>query len=580
MRSSGWELPLLLLAVLALGLSLFSTPSAVAVSTVTLPISVSVAAYGPPAVGTLSGCSVSPSSIAFDGAVHYFTATPGCKVAISVPPDGSQTRYRFGFQTTARFTTCSYGTCAAIHRWVYFELLNTYVARANAQSEFDGSLVFTVTGFLGPATMVVPVCSMVTASTDTAASCSGWSDSGLPVTMPAHAANQQARTRWVLSGTASFTDATGGITHSSDYYKQLKESVSYGVVPIMRGGYSAPTLTYTSLGSPATRVLGPGARVLWLDYGSSWSTTNPLPGSGSAQRWMAGSGVSGVAAVPGTIRPRYYLQFNDTFTFRTSDSAVPPAPSVSYRQFGIMVARTVPSTGVSDWIDAGSRPAYQAFLSGTSSTERWARGAPAVLSGLSKTFSPTYFHQFMVTFGYSTSDSSQIGYYNSGSGYQITSGIAIGYYYQRATAPLPIISFNGTVTPASDWVQAGSAKVIFVSATSPAGNQRWALPSVQSFDVTSSGTITETGYYHQFRDSLQYTVVGGGSPAPPTVDFTSLGSAASLAASNTTAAYAWIDSGSTVTYPATITDGTYTWTTTTTTFTTSSSTVFDPAYSK
>lgn len=84
--------------------------------TVTQPIQITVAASGPSATFTLSGCQVSPSSIAADGTAHSITAVNSCAITVTAPTDGATARYRIGasYAASTVVATCSTigGTCS------------------------------------------------------------------------------------------------------------------------------------------------------------------------------------------------------------------------------------------------------------------------------------------------------------------------------------------------------------------------------------------------------------------------------------------------------------------------------------
>jgi hypothetical protein len=119
----------------------------------------------------------------------------------------------------------------------------------------------------------------------------------------------------------------------------------------------------------------------------------------------------------------------------------------------------------------------------------------------STTISDTnYYHQYTITFGYGDQDSSVI-----------TSGSKIGSYYQFGSSTAGTINSGtsyGAASPVSDWVDAGTGKVSYQTFAS--GGQRWALSSSPaSFSVSSSTTISDTNFYHQY--SLTVTASPSGA---------------------------------------------------------------------
>jgi hypothetical protein len=82
-------------------------------SSVTQPITCTTANSASSATMTLSGASVSPTTLSCDGSAHNFTANPSSTITITVPTDGSTSRYRLsGGATSTTVTTCSSGTCS------------------------------------------------------------------------------------------------------------------------------------------------------------------------------------------------------------------------------------------------------------------------------------------------------------------------------------------------------------------------------------------------------------------------------------------------------------------------------------
>ena len=542
-------------------------------SAVTQPIRVAVDGSGPGASGTLSGCSVSPSTLSFDGQMHNFSATPHCTITITVPADGNGSRYRFGAKTTVSVRTCGSDTCAAVEKVVYLELLNTYVAVPNAQGTFDAGLTFKVTGSLGR-TNHATVCTITSKSADTSSSCSGWANFGAPVTLPANPGHQAPRTRWEFNGTRSFTDTgSGNVAYSVDYFKQVRESVYYTMVTPKGTGYLSPVLAYSSLGSTVNYSMTSHSKLLWIDYGTRWSATNPLNGSGSAERWRSlNESAAGEALSPGVVKPSYYHQYADVFLYSVLDPTSPGAPSASYRQFGRTISFNLGSSpsgvwaqvcpkqscnGPLLWVDAGARVRYQKSMNDSTSTERWVAPTSSFTSSRSAVFNTTYFHQFWVAFGYQTNDSSVIAYSAVGPSDQSSVSIPVGYYYQfGATTGRAILSNGlGGVTPSSAWVDAGTGKVEYLTANSPSGTERWALvSSPDSLNVTSSITTLETGYYHQFALAYSFSLgglAGGASPIPPALVCNSFGQPYARAILTTTAKTYWCDNGGSWTvYPA------------------------------
>jgi len=82
-------------------------------ASVTQPITCTTANAATEATMTLSGASVSPTTLLCNGAAHNFTANPSQVITLTVPTDGSTSRYRLASgATSTTVTTCASGTCS------------------------------------------------------------------------------------------------------------------------------------------------------------------------------------------------------------------------------------------------------------------------------------------------------------------------------------------------------------------------------------------------------------------------------------------------------------------------------------
>ena len=125
---------------------------------------------GPTGAASLSGCSSSASSIPMDGLPHLFTASGSCAVTLTVPGDGSTSRYRFagagGGLTSWTYTTSASGSDVKSDN-VYYQYLQT--------------LSYTTSGGTGAAPVAPSVGSVEAGSpvtTSLTGGCSCWFDYG------------------------------------------------------------------------------------------------------------------------------------------------------------------------------------------------------------------------------------------------------------------------------------------------------------------------------------------------------------------------------------------------------------------
>jgi hypothetical protein len=289
---------------------------------VTQPITLILSTAGAPtATFTLSGCTVSPSTVLGDGVSHSVTATPSCSVTVTVPTDSSNTRYRFsGGATTWSFTTCAGGTCSGQTQTYYYQLRNTYQANPLAQMTWDSglsgpSVTGTVLGTAGTS-----VCTITLPGGGGAQSCAGWADYNLAVTL-GPISGAPANSRWQSSGITSFTQTTGGNTNNVNYYKQYLQILSYSVSG--GGGPTAPSYTANQFGLSTPQILTTIPTGYWFDNSASWTVTNPLGGSSGSEQWITSQSTSGTISSAQTLNFSYQHQYQLTMQAGTGGSVAP-----------------------------------------------------------------------------------------------------------------------------------------------------------------------------------------------------------------------------------------------------------------
>jgi hypothetical protein len=97
---------------------------------------------------------------------------------------------------------------------------------------------------------------------------------------------------------------------SVTYYEQVGQQFSYVIVGGAAPYVKAPVLSYVTLGTPTTYTVTGNPTVQWLDFGTPWSLSNPLSGSGGSERWFASTGVLGTATPGGTQTTTYQNQYS------------------------------------------------------------------------------------------------------------------------------------------------------------------------------------------------------------------------------------------------------------------------------
>jgi hypothetical protein len=131
-------------------------------------------------------------------------------------------------------------------------------------------------------------------------------------------------------------------------------------------------------------------------------------------------------------------------------------------------------------------------------TERWYNSSSYSIDS-SDDIVPLFYHQYSISFGYTTQDSSvipngvQVGSYNS---FGVGNAITVGVSY-------------GATNASSVWIDASSTGVpsaSFVNYNANSATERWALPSSsQNLTLTTDngGVTFNIDYYHQYKLTLQ-----------------------------------------------------------------------------
>ena len=340
------------------------------------------------------------------------------------------------------------------------------------------------------------------------------------ITYQVASGSQQWKATAGISGTMS-----GPMTIIPEYYHQYYVpatfSTSDGSVPsVTVEGYSLGVHSFYPLSAPPQN--------LWLDAETNWYVNSLIPASPTTERWIAIAGTTGTVTSTTVVSPYYYHQLSLTFqyTIAGSPTGSPTNPTVSIMKFGSPAPVTALQVSPpSDWVDYGSAVTYPAALPGSSMTERWFTSTTSfAATAVGTTLNPTYYHQYFVTAMYSTSDGvvpSTDDVFLSG-----TSLGSISSYIVR--------------TYAAVWLDAGSSWNVNSQLPASPTTERWITTGGTSGTVDSSNTISLL-YYHQFRMTLSYSVVGGSSgSSPPSFTARQFGSSASQGLTTTATGY-WFD---------------------------------------
>jgi hypothetical protein len=284
-----------------------------------------------------------------------------------------------------------------------------------------------------------------------------WLDagSGYVLNNPVTSGAERLYTNGVTSGMV-----TQGLVLSPAYYNQYLVTLSYSILG-GGGGYSPPVFTYIASGATASAPLLATQSSYWVDSGSQWSMSNPLPGSTSLERWETNSSTDYMVSSPGTYSFTYFHQYFVTFAYsvRGGGTGYSP-PTVNFTSF----AR--PLTAVADasvWVDYGTSYSYPSILGGSTNTERWV-ATPIRSGGVVPHLAAmvVYQHQF--------------------------------YIIVRSAEPA-----GGTVSPSGGWYNASQTLTLAASPSQGWRLENWLGPysgNANSTTLTVDSPINETAVFY------------------------------------------------------------------------------------
>ncbi len=582
----------------AIGNTVLSTFTVLA--SVTQPITVSVANGGSTSgIGTLSGCSVYPATIPFDGSPRNFTASPSCTITVSVPSDSPPTRYRFsGLATTVNVNTCSTGTCTDPRLTAYYQLQNLYRITPLAQTTWDAGLSFTLRGTLSGNSGQI-ICTISPAGGSGVQSCNAYADYNTTLNYPTNPAGQAANVRWQAAGTTSFTDTTGGNTHNVTYYKQLQNT--YRATP--QAANWDPGLTITVTGT----TMGTSGQILctlsptggspssvsctvYADYNTAVSFPTTASGAGANIQWLGKPPTTFTQTTGGNINNvNYYKQLLNTYAANAFSPAT-FSPNITFSISGtslgiagssicIITVPASPSPGsysCSGYADYNIPVTFQISTNNPTNV-RWQVSGTFSFSDTTggNTHTVNYYEQVQNTYQASPLPS----------GIAWTTGLTITPMGTLAgiagTTVCTIPPLGGSTSPASciGWADYNTTVTFPSTASGAPVGTRWASLGISSFTDTTGGGTHNVNYYKQFFITLSYSVSGGGAPSNPIVTFTQFGTATSDTATTSSPPTDWIDAATTISYPQAIPGAVNErWYTAPSTFVASSSTTENPTY--
>ena len=463
---------------------------------------------------TLSVTSYTPAtnSFVFAQAIIGSGSAPSCTAGTgySLIMSGGFAKSCSEYLTSSSGSTTSQFTASASVNWL--EISTSFPPAVTQPINIPtppGASAFTYTVTPASGCTVSPTSGISGSATDFTATPS----CVLTETMPSAGSNTR-ETFASSSQTTAVTTCSSGTCptfNPSDYY-QIKEQFAYSILD-GGTGYSAPILSFAAAGVASTYTETTTLTAVWMDQNVSWSTTNPLTGSGSSQRWVANSLTSGTPTAGSSITTPYYHQDNLTLSYAVKDGGTPTAPTATGLANGSSYAPTLTTTPKTYFFDDNGSVAISTSTGGTG--ERWAPDPSSVATSSANSVVIDMYHQYSLSYSYSV----------SGGGTPTAPTLAYTEYGGGKTLLL-------TSATQSTWGDAGDA-VGWTNPLSPStSSERWATPdaNISSLAAGQSSVLT---YYHQYPLYLNTSQI----KATATVNGTS-----GTSLSNGT----WVDKGSNI----------------------------------
>ena len=183
-------------------------------------------------------------------------------------------------------------------------------------------------------------------------------------------------------------------------------------------------------------------------------------------------------------------------------TSFPPAPILTYIFAGVQQKATLTQSDQTFLVDTGTSWSVTNPLSSSTLTERWQTNqASTGVATSPQTIDFVFFHQYLVTFSFDV--------------------VGGGANYSPPTVTCQ--EFGNQITPTMGtpiWADAAQYSLPNLL-TGSSSSERWAANS-SSGTVSSSGSIT-VEYFHQYLNTVSYSVIGGGTPGAPTLTATAFG---------------------------------------------------------
>ena len=476
-------------------------------------------------------------------------------------------------------TPCTITFPAGTAVGTYYVVLLSTLGPVLAYAQFtvtSGAVTFTETGLPASTSWGVTFNSVPLTSTGTSLTTGALSVGSYSWSVPAVACGTGCR--YVPSPGSGSTTVPAGSAVSIVFTKEYSLSMSYsisvdGAPASLPAGFTAPTLSYTSDGSPATAALTTAAAPFWVDSGTTWSVTNPLAGSGSTERFYTGA-PSGSSSASTAVVVSYFEQWYTTLSLLPAGSSAPIASpncfTVSYTSLGVSgQTQQQCSQTLSEWMDAGSGAGGLSIpgkSSGSTSSEEWCIDATCAAVGITvqgSQLTPTlyYYDLLLQTVQYSITgappSSPVVLDYATIPASGSVNGNSASAVVDLTSSPQSIWALRGTsaTAPVSIAGATGIRWLVHTSATISNGQVVWTIGAANAVD-------NPVYYYEQFALTLSYSVSDGGSPTAPAFTAGNLtGTSTVTLPLSPTTKLAWFNSGAsyTVTDPLTGSTSTERW---------------------
>ncbi len=440
----------------------------------------------------------------------------------------SVTNERFAFSASSQSSPYTVSSAVTITGTYKEQLQNTFSASPDARATWDVATSITITGtVLG--TSGSTICTISTANGGGAAVCSGWADYNTASSFSPTIVTVSGSERWQAYGTSSFTDTTGGNTHSVNYYDQLQNT--YKATPqapaTWDAVYSIPVIGTVggatgTTGCTITTSSGGGAVscASWFDYNTIVTVTSPLT-SGS-ERWIA-AGVNTFTQTTGgnTNNVNYYRQYQNTYqatpsarTTWDTGTSIPITGTYLGTTGSTICTITISSGGgavsCSGFADYNTQASFSVTSISISGNERWMSSGAISFADTTggNTHNVNFYNQLQNSYkstpnGRATWDVVQT---------LTISGIQLGAAANICTVATASGGGAVTCTGWADYNSLASYSPITISVSS---NERWSAATPTSFTDTTGGNTHNVNYWDTLQNTYGVVTLGTG---PPTWD--------------------------------------------------------------